>query len=104
MFEKEADEYAIGLTYPRFQDSQIANCVLRDVRGAFQKGAEFGYNKANEWHYVKDKLPTKNGNYLVVIKQYGKESYEIGTFWKRENVFTGGHLVTLEVIKWKEIE
>ena len=20
----------------------------------FQKGAEFGYNKANKWHYVKD--------------------------------------------------
>ena len=44
MFEKEAEEYAIGLTYPKFQDSQIANIVLRDVEGGFQKGAEFGYN------------------------------------------------------------
>ena len=55
MFEKESKEYAIGLTYPKFQDSQIANIVLRDVEGAFQKGAECGYNKANEWHFVKDK-------------------------------------------------
>ena len=23
-------------------------------KDGFQKGAEFGYNKANEWHYVKD--------------------------------------------------
>lgn len=48
MFEKDAKEYAIGLTYPKFQDNQIANIVLRDVEGGFQKGAEFGYNKANE--------------------------------------------------------
>ena len=52
--EKKAEEYTIGLTYPKFQDNQIANMVLRDVEGAFQKGAEFGYNKANEWHYVED--------------------------------------------------
>ena len=25
----------------------------------WQEGAEFGYNKANEWHYVKDELPPK---------------------------------------------
>ena len=31
----------------------------------FQKGAEFGYNKANEWHYVKDGLPKKHGWYWV---------------------------------------
>ena len=48
MFEKESKEYAIGLTYPNFQDNQIANIVLRGVEGGFQKGAEFGYNKAKE--------------------------------------------------------
>ena len=55
MFEKESKEYAIGLTYPKFQDSQIANMVLRDVEGTFQKGAEFGYNKGYhdaEEHYM----------------------------------------------------
>ena len=25
----------------------------------WQEGAEYGYNKANEWHYVKDELPPK---------------------------------------------
>ena len=25
----------------------------------WQEGAVFGYNKANEWHYVKDELPPK---------------------------------------------
>lgn len=59
MFEKESKEYAIGLTYPKFQDSQIANIVLRDVEGAFQKGAELAYNKANEWHEIESKISPK---------------------------------------------
>ena len=37
MFEKESKEYAIGLTYPKFQDNQIANIVLRDVEVHFRK-------------------------------------------------------------------
>lgn len=48
MFEKEAEEY-----------SKETYCgeVFHTARNAFKDGAEFGYNKANEWHYVKDKLP-----------------------------------------------
>lgn len=61
MFEKESKEYAIGLTYPKFQDNQIANIVLKDVEGGFQKGAEFVY-KVNEWHNLNENckdLPNK---------------------------------------------
>ena len=40
----------------------------------FQKGAEFGYNKANEWHYVKDgDLPNKEleeKQLLVRVRNY----------------------------------
>ena len=32
---------------------------------AYMQGAESGYNKANEWHFVKDELPDE-GTYLVV--------------------------------------
>ena len=32
-----------------------------------RKGAEFGYNKANEWHYVKDGLPKESGRYMVYV-------------------------------------
>ena len=57
MFEKEAEEYCMHQS------------LLTDVRDnickAFEDGAEFGYNKANEWHYVKDELPDE-GTYLVV--------------------------------------
>ena len=102
MFKKKAKEYAIGLTYPKFQDSQIASCVLRDVEGAFQKGAEFGYNKANEWHYVKDKLPEKEKYVLiytnvgnVYISRLVKDDYFINK--------KGGFVQTSAVIAWKEI-
>ena len=34
----------------------------------FKDGAEFGYNKANEWHYVKDGLPSENAMILLARK------------------------------------
>ena len=65
MFEKEAEEYA---------DKQIG-CgdgyyEWTDVEQAFKDGAEFGYNKANEWHYVKDgDLPTDT-TVLYLVRVY----------------------------------
>ena len=44
MFEKEAEEYAKKLLNP-------------SLEYAFKDGAEFGYNKANEWHKTSEKLP-----------------------------------------------
>lgn len=38
MFEKEAEENGFGI-----------GCTVNPTI-AFQKGAEFGYNKTNEWH------------------------------------------------------
>ena len=48
MFEKEAKEYS------RDFDWTNDDVVIDYSERGFQKGAEFGYNKANEWHYVKD--------------------------------------------------
>lgn len=62
MFEKEAEEYCMHQS------------LLEDVRDnicmAFEDGAEFGYNKANEWHFVKDgDLPnTENLECLCIIR------------------------------------
>ena len=56
MFEKEAEEYCGNLDKSKTRDF---------IKDAYQDGAEFGYNKANEWHYVKDELPTNTGLYLI---------------------------------------
>ena len=52
MFEKEAEEYSNKncgtISLP------IHEAYARGLEEGFQDGAEFGYNKANEWHYVKE--------------------------------------------------
>ena len=50
--EEKAEEYADWF-WGASQSEQ------RAIRQAYQKGAEYGYNKANEWHYMKDELPPK---------------------------------------------
>ena len=74
MFEKEAIRHA-------FEDTIGVECLIKPVEDFtyeelsdeqqekaydFKKGAEFGYNKANEWHYVKDELPPLDTNVLVI--------------------------------------
>ena len=51
MFEKDAEEY--GMHQSLLEDVRDNICM------AFEDGAMFGYNKANEWHFVKDELPPK---------------------------------------------
>ena len=77
MFEKEAEEYA-GKTYEMCSYSGLPYASDRRAREqAFKDGAEFGYNKANEWHYVKDgDLPnteTKNYTYIRRRKRYERQ-------------------------------
>ena len=55
MFEKEANKWV----------ENNLHSTEEDYIKAFKDGAELGYNKANEWHYVKDELPDE-GTYLVV--------------------------------------
>ena len=56
MFEKEAEEYVVT--------TGNNDCTI----DAYIAGAEFGYNKANEWHYVKDgDLPKESGRYFVYV-------------------------------------
>ena len=50
MFEKEAEEYAIE-NWEHYEEGQNDSKALKQ---AYLAGAEFGYNKANEWHKVAD--------------------------------------------------
>ena len=60
MFEKEAED--------SFKCKKVLYKWETDKHSyidGFKDGANFGYNKANEWHYVKDELPKTSGRYLV---------------------------------------
>lgn len=94
MFEKEAEYYAREKYSPNTDQFIIA---VADT--VFKKGAEFGYNKANEWHYVKDGDLPKDDNYVLVSngKDWTKAFYKN----KKWNIIC---LVGFtKIIAWKEI-
>ena len=69
MFEKEAKEYRSHNTnYYDWDDFSVDDGEA--IKEAFQKGAEFGYNKANEWHYVKDGDLPKDTTVLYLVRVY----------------------------------
>ena len=77
MFEKEAEEYATReccMTCNNINHFCKEKCECWTFA---KKGVEFGYNKANEWHYVKDgDLPnteTKNYTYVRRRKRYERQ-------------------------------
>ena len=104
MFEKEAEEWV----NKEYDNSYYPDCnysAKRDAEQAYIAGAEFGYDKANEWHYVKDgDLPKENKLYLVQIKDNGLAiAYFNGRHWEtRYNLGESGHCVET-VIAWREI-
>ena len=84
----------------------------------FLDGVDYGYNKANEWHYVKDgDLPKDFGNYVVAFYgskgsiANGKPCWEELYFdaetlrWVDRDTFGDLPYVNKEgiVIAWKEI-
>jgi hypothetical protein len=123
MFEKESEDYVLenfsSDYYGEFEMEQITEY------SAFQKGAEFGYNKANEWHYQsKGKLPKcdeetqlifyVNCYYEVggktltrkrMVLGYYKKSFlndDVKLFVERSKGYEDEHLPK-DVIAWKEI-
>ena len=122
MFEKEAEEYLktdgtkaeqifnmLNEISPLKITSTQATFIIAMIKQTFQDGAEFGYNKANEWHYVKDgDLPKENKDCLVVfhnkysdniVKSISRYSVELKKWWFIHNLED----MEEDVIAWKEI-
>ena len=117
MFEKEAEDYMyskIGV----YKKSDTQEILL-----SFKDGAEFGYNKAfveadknlkavvadfnkaNEWHYVKDGLPEELHDVLCFVihneHRYVLQGYLRDGRWVLSPL--GTYLNNDDVIAWKEI-
>jgi hypothetical protein len=95
MFEKEAEEYA--------KQNNPAEYGVRathfTVLNSFKDGAEFGYNKANEWHYVKDGIFPTHSNRVLVFTDEGAGFGLYGLDDKKWHTYDTG----FDVIAWKEI-
>ena len=95
MFEEEAEEFVDS---KKSFWRQGRTCI-DSVRQAYQKGAEFGYNKANKWHFVKDgKYPT-HSNRVLVFTDEGVGFGIYGLDNKKWYTYDTG----FDVIAWKEI-
>ena len=100
MFEKEAEEYCMHQS------------LLEDVRDnickAFEDGAKFGYNKANEWHYPsKGEYPKECENVLCYCKVVNIKFYSTGhTIIGGDNKirwWSSNRSEELNVYAWKKI-
>lgn len=79
MFEKEAEEYADKNSGTR--SLPIHEAYARGLEEGFQDGAEYGYNKANEWHYVKDGVyPTDDKKVLCILGDFENDNLEVGYY------------------------
>ena len=105
MFEKEAEEYA----KPFYNMTRYDYVEERThVKKAFEDGVEFGYNKANEWHYVKDELPPVKKEYngrseLVLVLSKEKEM-QYAQYVEKEKTWARGICeIGFKPYAWKEI-
>ena len=94
MFEKEAEEWWNNEYFPSLYDN---------VSEVWQEGAEFGYNKANEWHYPsRGEYPKENLECLCIDKVWTGQTFT--TILKCcDGVFVDGNGTSYDVIAWKEI-
>ena len=100
MFEKEAEEYLIQNLCKTCLTICENNCPhAESEKRAFKDGADIGYNKANEWHYVKDGLPISDKDkYYFVVDKWNEPMIARFYCGKWSN-----HSVIDDVIAWKEI-
>ena len=115
MFEKEAEEWIMDCVckdcslYEKCKSKE--HCTCKECsKDKWQNGAEFGYNKANEWHYVKDgDLPIEDlrqrtrGYYLTASKYKWHKWFIFDVAYFTGVIFTKGGAILDSVVAWKEI-
>ena len=102
MFEKEAEEYAtkkVGDFKPIQEDKETEWMYCYED---FQKGAEFGFNKDNEWHDLR-----KNPNDLPVFETEllcQKSSGRCFIGYHKDNKFYSHETgKSYDVVRWLDI-
>ena len=101
MFEKEAKTYKEVVMKEHLQ-----NPFPRSVEDVWKDGAEFGYNKANEWHYVKDEFPPENVPLnIITLDKNKKRRLWVGEYKGGNGEYWSGyfnHFIDVPYA-WKEI-
>jgi len=96
MFEKEAEE--------RITEQYGTSGEYITRQRIWQDGAEFAYNKANEWHYVSEKgTPTKEGHYLVCLRNKDHDIFDCWIYYDKDVVWYSMKVRMKDIYAWKEI-
>ena len=96
MFEKELEEY-------KNQSKWKGKIFMKDEEICFKDGAELGYNKANEWHYVKNgDLPRQYEHTCFSIDVLANNKKWVYYEFSSGKWFCGNKEVN--VYAWREIE
>ena len=108
MFEKEAEKWTIDYVCKdcsRYKECKSKeHCTCKNCsKEKWQNGAEFGYNKANEWHFVKDGImPEENQWVLVYDGSYTVCNYHSNTPIKWLDNYEN-EVYEYAIIAWREI-
>lgn len=99
MFEKEAEEWEKEITDNADVEIHFGKPVkvMPTRKQSFQKGAEFGYRKANEWQYG---TPDTGKDLLC---QTAPDEFEVGYYHPEDERFYTLDGKAIDVIAWKEI-
>ena len=107
MFEKEAEEYVRKIRHDviNWDGAEPEERFYNEIKfkQAYLAGAELGYNKANEWHFVKDGImPEENQWVLVYDGSYTVCNYHSNTPIKWLDNYEN-EVYEYAIIAWREI-
>ena len=120
MFEKEAEEYTKeNLCKKCHNHCREGMCTCTECKKkTFKDGAEFGYNKAKGWQYVKEgcKYPENGESVLVTVLDDDNEKivtmalFEVENnkrFWDIESrlcsIHSGSEEICSKIIAWARV-
>lgn len=96
MFEKEAEDWV------KTKGTDAITCIKENIgwddvcEQAFIAGAEFGYDKANKWHYTKDGEYPKENQLVLLYRENPNGANVALSYWYKS-------YVNDKVIAWKEV-
>ena len=101
LFEKEAEDYSIDTYETCLYDNLPYVNDSRAREESFKDGANYGYKKANEWHYVKNgDLPKHEVNVLVL---YNVQCIDIAHYDYDYKEWHFRDSIVRDVIAWCEL-
>ena len=107
MFEEEAKKHKeefIDVYLNVGGSLKAADMIGMQKEQSYQEGAEFGYNKAMEWHFVKDGIMPEENQWVLVYYDgsYAVCNYHSNTPIKWLDNYEN-EVYEYAIIAWKEI-